>query len=314
MPRKARLKPQNVDTIYHLCNRVAGDPEDLPFGDLEKGKMVELIHWLGRYYTLDILSFAIMSNHYHIILVTNALPPSNLEAARRYAEFYGGKRELEPKSERCTEIAKRLSDISWFARDLQQRFTTWFNRTRERRRRGGLWAGRFRSCIVEEGVSTWRCLKYIEMNPVRAKMAQEPADYRFSSWGIWSRTGRHLFAEDVNRRLMADAKFLPWFENIADLETGLREAFEPAGLKGRQTDSNRESTQAPITKGVAFHADLNRRCPYWSAGCVVGSKTFVLDTVAHGWGENVVEKRRLKPAEGSDKTIYAYRSLRKSSL
>jgi REP element-mobilizing transposase RayT len=313
MPRKARLKPQNVETVYHLCNRVAGDPKDLPFGDREKSRMVDLIQWLNRYYTLDILSFAIMSNHYHIILETKVLPPSNQEASRRYADFYGGKRKLDPKSERCTEIAKRLCDISWFARDFQQRFTTWYNRTRERRRRGSLWAGRFRSCIVEQGVSTWRCLKYVEMNPVRAEMVSKPADYRYSSWGIWNRTGRHPFAEDVNRRLLADGKLLPWFNSVDDLGNGLREALELT-TDGDNAGASKVGIAATSAKGVTFHADLNRRCPYWSAGCVIGSKTFVLDTVAQGWGKQAVEKQRLKSAEGAEKTVLAYRSLRKSSL
>jgi hypothetical protein len=312
MPRQARLKPRDVDTVYHICNRVAGDPEDLPFGDREKKKMVELVQWLGQYYAMDILSFAIMSNHFHIFVATNALVPSNQETARRYAAFYGGKRKLDPASERCTEIAKRLGDISWFAGDFQQRFTAWYNRTRKRRRRGGLWAGRFRSCIVEHGVSTWRCLTYIEMNPVRANMAREPADYRFSSWGIWSRTGQHPFAADVNRRLQKDAHLLPWFKDVADLGAGLREALGSATL-GDNIDATKTDATARSPDCVPFHGDFNRRCPSWSAGCVVGDEAFVQETVARGWGKQAVENRRLKPANDSDKSIFAYRGLRKTS-
>jgi hypothetical protein len=311
MPRQARLKPKDVDTVYHICNRVAGDPEDLPFRDPEKKKMVDLIQWLGNYYAIDILSFAILSNHFHIFVATNASVPSNQEAARRYAAFYGGKRELDPTSERCTEIAKRLADISWFTGDFEQRFSAWYNRTRVRRRRGGLWAGRFRSCIVEQGVSTWRCLTYIEMNPVRANMAREPADYRFSSWGIWNRTGRHPFAEDVNRRLQKDAQVLPWFKDIAALGAGLREALGPVKTGDNAGTTKAEDLRPP--DNIRLQANLTRRCSYWSSGCVVGDEAFVQDTVASGWGKQAVENRRLKPADDSDNSIFAYRSPRNNS-
>ena len=43
MPRYARIKPDDVGTYYHLTNRIAGMPGELPFGDVEKEKMVSLI-------------------------------------------------------------------------------------------------------------------------------------------------------------------------------------------------------------------------------------------------------------------------------
>ncbi len=49
------------------------------------------------------------------------------------------------------------------------------NRTYQRS--GMLWEGRFRSCIVQEGAYLVACYRYIELNPVRARMVSQPGDY-----------------------------------------------------------------------------------------------------------------------------------------
>jgi hypothetical protein len=64
---------------------------------------------------------------------------------------------------------------------MLQRFTCWFNR--ERGRRGTLWESRFRSVIVEDGLAARTMAAYIDLNPVRAGMVEDPADYRWSSYG-----------------------------------------------------------------------------------------------------------------------------------
>lgn len=63
---------------------------------------------------------------------------------------------------------------------LGQRYVQYINRTY--RRSGGLWEGRFRSCLVQQDDCLFACLRYIEMNPVRAGMVEQPVDYRWSSY------------------------------------------------------------------------------------------------------------------------------------
>ncbi len=48
-------------------------------------------------------------------------------------------------------------------------------------RSGTLWEGRYKSCLVESESYTLRCYRYIELNPVRAWMAADPAHHRWSS-------------------------------------------------------------------------------------------------------------------------------------
>jgi hypothetical protein len=72
-------------------------------------------------------------------------------------------------------------DLSEFMKSLLERFTKRFNRTHSRS--GKLWEDRFKSVIVGSGVAARRMAAYIDLNPVRAGMVKDPADYRWSSYG-----------------------------------------------------------------------------------------------------------------------------------
>jgi len=50
------------------------------------------------------------------------------------------------------------------------------------RRTGGLWEGRFRSCLVQSERYLLSCYRYIELNPVRAELVRDPCDYLWSSY------------------------------------------------------------------------------------------------------------------------------------
>ena len=68
-----------------------------------------------------------------------------------------GMKTLDPQSQRCAQLAVKLHDVSAFMQELEQPFTRWFNRTRPVRRRGHLWAERFKNTILENGLAVWDC-------------------------------------------------------------------------------------------------------------------------------------------------------------
>ncbi len=73
----------------------------------------------------------------------------------------------------------RSSGLSRFMQGLGRRYVRWFND--RHRRTGTLWEGRFRSCLVDTERYVLSCYRYIEMNPVRARMVRDPLEYRWSS-------------------------------------------------------------------------------------------------------------------------------------
>jgi putative transposase len=63
---------------------------------------------------------------------------------------------------------------------LGRRYVMWFNRRHTRT--GTLWEGRYRACVIESERYLFACSRYIEMNPVRAGLVADPAEYRWSSY------------------------------------------------------------------------------------------------------------------------------------
>ena len=70
--------------------------------------------------------------------------------------------------------------VSKMMQSLGQRYVRYFNYAY--RRSGTLWEGRYKSCVVDARNYLLACQRYIELNPVRAKMVDSPADYTWSSY------------------------------------------------------------------------------------------------------------------------------------
>jgi REP element-mobilizing transposase RayT len=265
--RMNRIKADHTGTYYHLYNRVAGDPKYKPFGDAEKEQFVRLLHRLQTLFSVRILAYQVMSNHFHLLVYAPKDPPSPQEAAARYSAYYGGKRHISPDSPKCTEMANRMRDISWLMHALQQQFAMWFNRTRRRPRRGTLWAQRFKNTILGNQDAIWKCWRYIERNPVRAGMIDNPANYRFCSYGAWQGTGKHPFQQNFILYMLPALKVRFPARDYAELEICIQHAIEN---KPRLASSDVE---------IAVCA-LDRRARFWIDGRIIGSALFIREVVA----------------------------------
>src|SRR3989338_1579089 len=87
---------------------------------------------------------------------------------------------------------------------------------------GHLWQGRFKNPIIQTDEYLLQCLKYIELNPVRANRVARPQDYRWSSYKF------HAFGKDEYRLLDKDPAYL----SLADTDTARQKAYQSfMGLK-----------------------------------------------------------------------------------
>lgn len=75
---------------------------------------------------------------------------------------------------------KEADGISSLMKRLGQQYVQHFNRVHGRT--GTLWEGRFKSCLVHDESYLFTCQRYIELNPVRARMVSDPWDYPWSSY------------------------------------------------------------------------------------------------------------------------------------
>jgi hypothetical protein len=79
-------------------------------------------------------------------------------------------------------IKRRFCDLSLFVKEVKERFSRWFNKRRGRK--GTLWMDRFKSVMVEgRGEPLHTMAAYIDLNPVRAGLVEDPKDYRWCGYG-----------------------------------------------------------------------------------------------------------------------------------
>ena len=64
--------------------------------------------------------------------------------------------------------------------DLGRKYVRYINHTY--RRTGTLWEGRYKSSLIDSDAYLLTCMRYIELNPVRARMVEHPGEYRWSSY------------------------------------------------------------------------------------------------------------------------------------
>lgn len=102
---------------------------------------------LAEKYECEVHAYVLMTNHVHLLLTPAA-------------------------AEACTAMM----------RDLGQRYVQYFNRRYERT--GTLLEGRYRSCLVESAHYVLACYRYIECNPVRARMVDHAVGYLWSSYAV----------------------------------------------------------------------------------------------------------------------------------
>lgn len=104
--------------------------------------------WLREYaaqYRVQVHAWVFMTNHVHLLL---------------------------------TPLADQA--VSRMMQALGRMYVRYFNR--EYRRSGTLWEGRYKSCLVQSDEYLLHCHRYIELNPVRAAMVSNPAEYHWSSY------------------------------------------------------------------------------------------------------------------------------------
>jgi REP element-mobilizing transposase RayT len=203
---KARIEQISLDStpFYHCyvrCVRRAflcGE-DHLTGANYEHRKqwIVSRLRFLSYVYAIDICAYAVMSNHYHVVLHVDAERAkgwSQHEVAERWMQLYHGdvlvnKWLRDPASvdpitlEKIDEIIEswraRLYDISWFMRGINETIARMANE--EENCKGRFWEGRYRSQALLDEAALLSCMAYVDLNPVRAAMENNLEESDFTS-------------------------------------------------------------------------------------------------------------------------------------
>ena len=154
------------------------------------------IRVLSSLFSIDICAYAVMSNHYHLVVHLNPGEPthwSDDEVLNRWTALFRGPllvrrhRSGEPLSsaERATvrSIAAvyrtRLGSLSWFMKCLNEPIARQANA--EDRCTGHFWEARFHSQALRSEQALLAAMAYVDLNPVRAQMAKTPEASEYTS-------------------------------------------------------------------------------------------------------------------------------------
>jgi REP element-mobilizing transposase RayT len=353
--QNSTLKP----VIYHCISRVVD--RRFVFGERECEAFRMYMRMYENFSGCRVLSYCMMSNHFHLLLEVPPMAEGGLDdkallqrLSSLYSEAFvaGVAAELAEARKvavgetgiaadaRAAEIGARytyrMHDLSQFMKGLLIRFTRWFNRTHSRT--GTLWEERFKSVIVEGGVAARTMAAYIDLNPLRAGMVKDPADYRWSSYGEavggGTKGNGKKAREGLVRAYFCDQgvgfEVEKWrevsrlYRRLMGLALGRRsgrtEVSQAAEGLGQCTMNTAEMLESKdnctVLKDLGMAKMLRCRVRYFTDGAVIGSKEFVNEAFA-----NARERFGAKRKDGARKlqgggaaasgTLWSMRNLKK---
>jgi hypothetical protein len=318
--RRPRLKAPAFLPVayYHVVSRIVN--RDFVLGAEEKDKLIEYMRLYERFGGLRVISYCIMSNHFHILVEVPQRPdaaalPDDAGLVAKVRTDLGDKLandlewqlELHRKQENTSAAEElrekwfaRMWDISAFMKVLKQRFSQWFNGRHARR--GTLWEDRYRSVLVEgKGQALRAMAAYIDLNPVRAKICDDPKDYRWCGYAEAVAGGQEareavafLAALNPHGGMKPETAVAPspkealrrWrchLFGIPESELRQKDEVSKGGMAAINRDRiPREKALEVLARGGKLSQADYLRCKvrYFSDGAVIGGKAFVNEMFA----------------------------------
>jgi len=295
------------------------------FGVEEKERFRTLMRMMERFSGCRVLAYCVMCNHVHILLEVPPMRAGGLgdaELLERLGVLYsdafvaGVAKELEDARKEGDEamaaeihqrFTYRMHDLGQFMKGLLQRFSQWFNG--QHQRTGTLWEQRFKSVIVESGTAARTIAAYIDLNPVRAGMVSDPADYRWSSYGEAVGGGVKGNGKKAREGLVracmshkgAGFEAEKWkevsriYRRAMGMALGRKSGRAEVGVSGHATKNEEEMLSSndneTVLPDLGMAGMLMKRVRYFTDGAVIGSKEFVNDAFA-GARERFSERRK----------------------
>ena len=173
------------------------------------------LKYLSQTFAIDVCSYAVMSNHYHVVVKLNPAASnswSDKEIVEKWARLFSGNEHTRAYlSDNCLTDSnkdflsinvplwrKRLSSLSWFMRCLNEYIARRANF--EDNCTGHFWEGRFKSQALLDEAALVSCMAYVDLNPIRAKVAKTPEESDYTS--IQERIQRLLKPENQSTWLL----------------------------------------------------------------------------------------------------------------
>jgi REP element-mobilizing transposase RayT len=160
-----------------------------------KSWVTDRLAQLTESFAIDICAYAVMANHYHVVLHVDAARATTWtqhdvverwnrlfripELMKRWRQGLADEAECERVRIIVERWRERLRDISWFMRALNEHLARRANA--EDNCKGRFWEGRFKSQALLDEAALLTAMAYVELNPIRAGIAASPENSPFTS-------------------------------------------------------------------------------------------------------------------------------------
>jgi len=203
LPRSKYVQ-EGQEGVYHCFSRCVRRAFLYGFDPLtgrdfshRKAWLVERLRYLAAVFAIEVCAYAVMENHYHIILRTRpdmVVLWSDREVATRWLTLFPRHRDpngtplppgekevcaLADCRERIAELRGRLSSLSWFMGRLNEFIARAANK--EDAVKGRFWESRFKCQALLDDAAIAACMVYVDLNPIRAGLAETPEGSDFTS-------------------------------------------------------------------------------------------------------------------------------------
>ncbi|MBL4940722.1 MAG: transposase [Colwellia sp.] len=220
-PRKEQVCLEETPYYHCICRCVRRAflcGEDNVTGqnfDHRKQWLVDKIHFLSSVFAINICAYAVMSNHYHLVLKVNKAEAENwsdIDVALRWKQLFNGHVMVDrwltkpgitqAEKQQALKVVQiwrsRLFDLGWYMRCLNEGIAVQANK--EDNCKGRFWEGRFKSQALLDETALLACMVYVDLNPIRAAICETPEQSNFTS--IQQRL--MTVAQTVNNKLTQD--------------------------------------------------------------------------------------------------------------
>lgn len=138
---------------------------------------------LGQVFFIDVVAFAVMSNHFHVVLFIDQ-SAAQIHQGNMVSTKFLNNEPLEPHERQQLDLfidlwRDRLSSISWYMRVLNEKVARMA--IAEDQVTGRFWEGRFKCQALLDEQALLSCMAYVDLNPVRAAMATTPEQSNHTS-------------------------------------------------------------------------------------------------------------------------------------
>ena len=282
----------------HVVSRTAG--QEILFGDVEKEVFRKILFKQLKFSGLRALAWCLMGNHFHLLLrvpdketalagwteddFIDRLGVLKDEMSTRLmlgdVEMFRGNGHAQGVTEIAERVRARLFDLSAFMKEFKQKMTLAYNDAHGRS--GTLWEGRFRCVRVQDGEALRAVAAYIDLNPIRAGLADEPEGYRWCSYA--AAVGGMKLARAGLVEAISPGRKLSW----AKAAEAYRELLYAKGreVSGGVTPDGRVASkggfgqreiEAVLAAGgrLSLAEALRCRVRYFTEGAVLGSQGFI---------------------------------------